>query len=59
MQLSLPLAVRFVFILHRVAGLEKEAISEITGLKYSVIEALMTAEEQNIIRIYGITGREM
>lgn len=59
MQLSLPLAGRFVFILHRVAGLEKEAISKITGLKYSVIEALMTAEEQDIIRIYGIMGREI
>ena len=39
MRLSLPLAGRFVFTLHRVAGFDKKAISEMTGLKYSVIEA--------------------
>lgn len=59
MQLSLPLAGRFVFILHRAAGFDKETISEMTGLKYSVIEASTAAEEQNIIRIYDIMEREM
>lgn len=57
MQLSLPLAGRFVFMLHRVAGFDKRNISEITGLSYSVVEAAMDAEEQNIVRIYDLMGK--
>ncbi len=58
MRLSLPLAGRFVFTLHRVAGFDKKTISEMTGLKYSVIEAAMIAEEHNVARLCSIMDKE-
>ena len=58
MRLSLPLAGRFVFVLHRAADFDKKQISEVTGLKHAVTEAALAAEEQNLARICSITGRE-
>lgn len=56
MQQSLPLAGRFVFVLYRAADFDKKWIAEMTGLKHSVVEMALDAEEQNLAHVYGAIG---
>lgn len=55
---ELPLAGRFVFVLHKMLEFDKEKISEITGLKIPVVEAALAVEDQNIARTYVMLGQQ-
>lgn len=46
----LPGINRYIFVLHCIAGFDQKMIASITGYKMAVVDAALTAEEQNIVR---------
>lgn len=48
-----PLAGRFVFVLHQIAGFQPKEIAAFTGLNSKTVGLALDAEQQNIERIIG------
>lgn len=48
---AMPGINRYLFVLHRIAGLDEKKISSITGYKMNIVTTALDAEEQNNTRI--------
>ena len=51
---SLPASQRFVFVLRLIGGMNEEQISDVVGLKASIIDSIIEVEPDNLAKIYFI-----
>lgn len=49
---SLPASQRFVFVLRLIGGMNEEQISDVVGLKVSIIDSIIEVEPDNLAKIY-------
>lgn len=49
---SLPASQRFVFVLRLIGGMNEEQISDVIGLKISIIHSIIEVEPDNLAKIY-------
>lgn len=49
---SLPASQRFVFVLRLIGGMNEEQISDVIGLKASIIHSIIEVEPDNLAKIY-------
>lgn len=49
---SLPASQRFVFVLRLIGGMNEEQISDVVGLKVSIIDSIKEVEPDNLAKIY-------
>lgn len=55
----LPGLNRYIFVLHRIAGLDESMIASITGYKTDVVNAALTAEMQNTAKALELLNKKV